>query len=76
MHQLTGHLPDGKGLLWQNSTKSTISVVNETCHGTKTVAGTGCFLIFLIVLLLSWDLLSDGAWYKSSPQIRDQQMIL
>lgn len=76
MHQLTGRLPDGKGLWWQNRAKSTISVANKAHHSTESVAGTGCFLIILIVLLLFWDLLSDEAWYKSGPQVRDQQMTL
>lgn len=76
MPQFTILLSDRKGLLWQNRTKSTISVANEIYHSTKTAAGAGCSLIFFRVLLLFWDLLSDTAWYKSGQKIRDQQMIL
>lgn len=76
MPQSIVHLSDGKDLYGQNRTKSTISVANRTYHSTETVAGVGYFLIFLRVLMLFWDLLSGGAWYKSGPKITDQQMIL
>lgn len=74
MPQFPDHLSVGKDLFWQNKTKSTVSIAN--LHNTEKVTVTGCFLTVLKVLLLFWDLWSDGTWYKYGPKVKAQQMKL